>query len=200
MYCPGCGCEVADTIVFCPQCRFQFRETDDSPVVTDTTIPDTPGPRGEIDGTMFEPSPDMFSDIYCPNCGYKVDDSSVFCPQCRFQFREVPDRPATSGDMVRDVPGHEERIDESIIEERYEGFTDKELRQLKVQLLQPAVLVVLIISLVMYTVISTVPFIPISVAGLNFGVTGIVCLACGLVAGLVFYVIAQGSLKKFRCR
>jgi hypothetical protein len=72
--------------------------------------------------------------------------------------------------------------------------------QLEVQLKAPTVLVVLIISLFMYTVISTIPFIPITVAGLHFGVTGIVCLACGLFTGIIFFFLARRSLAKFRYR
>jgi hypothetical protein len=138
--------------------------------------------------------------MQCPDCGYEVDDSAVFCPQCRFQFREGADGLVTTGDMVRDVPEHGEIIDESIFEERSRGFSVKELRQLKVQLVQTAVLVVLIISLFVYTVISTVPLIPLTIAGLNFSMTGILSLAGGLMAGTVFFVISQRSLKKFRYR
>jgi hypothetical protein len=51
-----------------------------------------------------------------------------------------------------------------------------------------------------YSVISTVPFIPVTLAGLNFGVTGIVSLACGIVAGIVFFFLIKRSLVKFRYR
>jgi hypothetical protein len=138
--------------------------------------------------------------MQCPDCGYEVDDRTVFCPQCRFQFREGADGLVTTGAMVRDVPEHGEIIDESIFEERSRGFSAKELRQLKVQLVQTAILVVLIISLFVYTAISTVPLIPLTIAGLNFSMTGILSLAGGLMAGTVFFVISQRSLKKFRYR
>jgi hypothetical protein len=138
--------------------------------------------------------------MQCPDCGYDVDNSAVFCPQCRFQFRDTSDRPVIPGTTIPDTPVHDVGIDESIFEQTPQAFSDKELRQLEVQLLAPAVLIVLIISLFTYAVISTVPFIPITLAGLNFGVTGIVCLACGLVAGMVFYVIVRRGLKKFQYR
>ncbi|MDD1683521.1 MAG: zinc-ribbon domain-containing protein [Methanoregula sp.] len=137
--------------------------------------------------------------MQCPDCGYEVDDTAVFCPHCRFQFRDTDDRPVVPGTPV-DTPVHDVRIDESIFEQTPQTFSDRELKQLEVQLLAPAVLIVLIISLFTYTVISTVPFIPITLAGLNFGVIGIICLVCGLVAGMVFFILARRSLRKFRYR
>ncbi|HSA37834.1 MAG TPA: zinc ribbon domain-containing protein [Methanoregula sp.] len=148
---------------------------------------------------MFEQSPDEVSSMYCPNCGYKVDNEVVFCPQCRFQFRET-DSVAPAGNIVSDESGYREFVDEGINEVRLKGFSDKELRELKVQLLQPTFLIILIISLIIYSVISTVPLIPLSIAGLTFRVNGIVSLSCGLVGGMLFLIIAQRSLKKFRYR
>jgi hypothetical protein len=138
--------------------------------------------------------------MQCPDCGYEVDDTAVFCPQCRFRFREIDDTQAFPDTTVPDIPVHEGETGESIFKQAPKAFSDKELMQLKVQLMAPTVLVVLIISLFTYTVISTVPFIPITLAGLSFGVTGIICLACGLLAGIVFFLLARLSLAKFRYR
>jgi hypothetical protein len=143
--------------------------------------------------------------MQCPDCGYDADDAAIFCPQCRFQFRDVIEEPIQDTGTVIDMPDRGVIADESILEETQsfatqKAFTDKELRQLEVQLLQPAVLVVLIIALVSYTVLSAVPFIPLTIAGLNFGVTGIICLACGLFFGIVFFFITRRSLLKFRFR
>ena len=136
--------------------------------------------------------------MHCPGCGYEADDEAVFCPQCRFRFRDIA---AAPGDTFEDLPGRGVVApDDGIFEERQNTFTAKELRQLEVQLMQPAVLVVLIASLFTYTVISTVPFVPIAIAGLNFGVTGLLCLACGLSAGMVFFFLSSKSLAKFRYR
>jgi len=138
--------------------------------------------------------------MQCPGCGYEAEDTAVFCPQCRYQFRHSAGEPAATGDMGRDGPGYESIADDSFFEETSRRFPDKELIQLEVQLITPAVLVVLLISLVTYTVIAAIPFIPITVAGLSFGVTGIVCLACGLVAGILFFVLTRSFLRKFRFR
>jgi len=145
--------------------------------------------------------------MQCPGCGYEADDAAIFCPQCRFQFRKGADEPlfreeinepAAPADTVIDLPEHGMIDDDSIFEEAQKGFSRKELRLLEVQLIQPAVLIVLVISLVVYTVISAVPFIPISIAGQSFGVTGIICLSFGLAAGMVFFILARRSLGKFR--
>jgi hypothetical protein len=138
--------------------------------------------------------------MQCPDCGYDADDAAVFCPQCRFRFRNEEDGPAVATETTADMANHGFDADESIFETPPGGFSEKELRQLEVQLIQPTVLIVLIISLGMYTVISTVPFIPLTIAGLNFGITGILCLACGVLAGILFFVLSRQSLAKFRCR
>jgi hypothetical protein len=143
--------------------------------------------------------------MQCPDCGYEADESSIFCPQCRFQFRDIIEEPVHAGDTMIDLPERGVIADERIPEETHakeihKALTDRELLQLEVQLIQPAVLIVLIISLFMYTVISTIPFIPITLAGLNFGVPGIICLACGLFSGIVFLFVARRLLAGFRYR
>ena len=138
----------------------------------------------------------------CPDCGYETDNAAVFCPQCRYRFRDTIEEPAYN-DTIIDMPERGIVADESVFEEsqpeeRLHAFSDKELRQLEVQLLQPSVLVVLIIALVSYTILSAVPFIPLTIARLDIGVTGIIALACGIVAGMVFFFITRRSLRKFR--
>jgi len=111
-----------------------------------------------------------------------------------------------AGDTIIDLPQRGIIADESDYEEprpeegRLQPFTEKELVQLNVQLVQPAVLIVLIIALFSYAVLYTVPFIPLPVAGMSINITGIICLFCGIVAGLVFYFLARRSLRKSRFR
>lgn len=142
--------------------------------------------------------------MYCPDCGYETDDAVIFCPQCRFQFREAPGEPVPP-DKGTGLPGRSITEEESLFEvprseAGLKAFTGKELRQMEVQLLQPAVLVVLVIALSSYTVLSAVPFIPVTIAGISLGVTGIVCLVSGLVAGIIFFFLARVWLRKFRYR
>jgi hypothetical protein len=141
--------------------------------------------------------------MQCPDCGYEADEASVFCPQCRFQFRDIIEEPAPYTDTIIDLPERGVIADENILDEVQPAglqrmFSDRELVQLQVQLITPAVLVVLILSLLTYTVISAVPFVPLTIAGLDFGITGIICLACGLFSGLVFFFLVRRWLKKSR--
>jgi len=137
--------------------------------------------------------------MQCPDCGYEVDDTVVFCPRCRFQFRETDTAPAADA-AGSHPPLHDTEIDAAFFEETQNGFSDKEIRLLEVQLLQPAVLVALIISLFTYALVLNIPFVPVTIGGLSFGVTGIVCLTCGLLAGFVFYHLELRSLVQFRYR
>jgi hypothetical protein len=137
--------------------------------------------------------------MQCPDCGYEVDDTVVFCPRCRYQFRKTDTAPA-AGAAGTHPPLHDTEIDDTFFEESRNGFSDKEIRLLEVQLLQPAVLVVVIIALFTYSLVLNVPFIPVTIAGLSFGVTGIVCLTCGLLAGFAFYYLELRSLVRFRYR
>lgn len=142
----------------------------------------------------------------CPDCGYEADDASIFCPQCRFRFRDIIEEPDMAGDTIIDLPQRGIIADERDFEEprpeerRLQAFTEKELVQLNVQLVQPAVLVVLIIALFLYAVLYTVPFVPLSIAGMSIGITAIIGLFCGVVAGMVFYFLARRSLVKIRYR
>ena len=137
--------------------------------------------------------------MQCPDCGYDADDAAIFCPQCRFRFRDIPEEPVQEEDTIIDPPERGIIADETILEETPPGkrpgaFSDSELLQLEVQLLQPAALVVLIIALVTYTVLSAIPFAPVTIAGLNFSITGILCFTCGLIFGIVFFFVARRLL------
>ncbi len=135
----------------------------------------------------------------CPDCGYQVDDAAVFCPNCRFRFRDSMDAGDESGTLIPDTTAQEE-VFENFVAGIPRRFSVKELRMLEVPLLQTAVLVLLVISLFLYTLIGAIPFTPVTVAGISVGVTGVICLAGGLVAGLLFFFLARRSLAKFRYR
>lgn len=144
--------------------------------------------------------------MQCPDCGYEVQDTSNFCPHCRFQFRNIiEEEPPQAADTFIDLPERGIISDERVLEEPRSGeilrtFSEKELRQLEIQLLQPSVLVVLIVALFTYSVLYSVPFVPLSVAGLNLGFTGVISLASGIIAGLVFHFLMKRSLRNSRYR
>ncbi len=147
--------------------------------------------------------PEYILGMQCPYCGYEVDDDAVFCPQCRFQFREVAEEQGDARDRFIKISKRGVTIDESLFEETKKtrkGFSEKELRELRVQLITPAVLVILMVSLFVYTVISSISLPLVTVAGFTFGLTGIICLSCGLLAGIIFFAVTQWSLRNFRYR
>jgi hypothetical protein len=140
----------------------------------------------------------------CPDCGHETDNAAVFCPQCRYRFRDAIEEPAY-GETIIDLPERGIVADESVFEkpqpeERTHAFTDRELRQMEVRLLQPSLLVVLIIALFSYTTLASVPFVPLTIAGLDIGMTGIISFTCGIVTGMVFFLMTRRSLRKFRYR
>jgi hypothetical protein len=90
--------------------------------------------------------------------------------------------------------------DRHIPAEGGQRFSDRELTMLGVQLIQPAVLVVLITVLFVYAIIGTLPLVPQPPAGVNVWVTGILCLAAGLVAGALFFFLAKRTLANSRFR
>lgn len=144
--------------------------------------------------------------MQCPGCGCEVQDASNFCPHCRFQFRDIVEEESLTGaDTFIDLPERGIIADERVLEEPRTGeilrtFSEKELRQLEIQLLQPSVLIVLIVALFTYSVLYSVPFVPLSFAGLNLSFTGVICLASGIVAGLVFHFLMKRSLRNTRYR
>ena len=125
--------------------------------------------------------------MQCPNCGYDADDEAFFCPQCRFQFRDSEGaRPiilCQEDDLFEDKPG---------------TFSKKELKQLEIQLFQPALLLVLLVSLGTYIILSPLPLVPLTLSGLNIPLAGPVSFLTGLVVGILFFLLTRRSLKKYR--
>ena len=147
--------------------------------------------------------------MQCPDCGYDADDAAVFCPQCRYQFRDIiEEEPLYTADTLIDLPERGIITDERVLDEDLppnheipaaeQRFSAKEIVQLDIQLLQPSMLVVLIVALVAYSVLSAVPFIPLTWDGISFSITGLVCLAAGLFSGLVFFLLVRHSLRSSR--
>lgn len=151
--------------------------------------------------------------MQCPDCGYMADDAAVFCPRCRFQFREAFGGPVFPEE--EDVPGPTEPFfdlpERRMIEDdpvpadtgsnerkAAEAFTEKERRFLAASLLQTSVLVVLIGAGVTWTAIAEVPFVSVTAYGLSFGIAGILSLCAGLFAGVLFFLIARRQLGTFR--
>jgi hypothetical protein len=125
--------------------------------------------------------------MQCPDCGYEVDDAVVFCPRCRYQFREVQD----SGCQ-------EIQMEDPLFEDEITGFSKKELRKLEVQLLQPALFLVVVVSAGLYLLVSPLQLFTLQLSGLSIAVGAGLSFLIGIAAGLLFFFLACKSLRKFR--
>lgn len=137
--------------------------------------------------------------MQCPDCGYHTDDAAVFCPNCRFQFRESAGYRDEAEAPVPDAT-LKRPVFQNFIADLPKRFSKKEIRLMEVHIFQTAVLVVLVVSLFLYSVFGTVEVIPFIVADLNISMTGAICLAGGLITGLIFFFLAKRSLARFRFR
>ena len=124
--------------------------------------------------------------MHCPDCGYEVDDRAVFCPQCRHHFESGEPDP------------QEILAGDPLFEEEPSGFTPKELRHLEVELLQPSLFLVLIVSAGLYFLVAPLRALSISTAGLSIAPGAGIALLIGIAAGLVFYYFERHALRKFR--
>ncbi len=132
----------------------------------------------------------------CPACGYQADDAAVFCPNCRYQFRE------DTGEEPEPVPdtSAQEEVFENFVAEIPRKFSGKELRMMGVMLQQSAIIVVFIIAIFTYLIIGQVPFVSVSLGSLTLGMAGLISLAAGLAAGIIFFLSSRRSLARFRYR
>jgi hypothetical protein len=130
----------------------------------------------------------------CPECGYDVEDGANFCPQCRHAFRETgPAFGSLVPDPAVDSPVHAPGNDEIP-----EGFSGKELRYLKVQLLQPSLFVVAGVAITGYLTVPQVQNYSFEAFGHSFPSGGAMCVLAGIVVGGIFYWGMSARLAKFR--
>lgn len=79
MKCRSCGAELKDGDVFCPECGARMDEPDsDRTVILDQE-------EEEEEGTKAQKQPQP-EDVYCPNCGMKLQLGDVFCDRCGYQL------------------------------------------------------------------------------------------------------------------
>jgi Zn finger protein HypA/HybF involved in hydrogenase expression len=182
MYCPDCGYKVDDHAVFCPRCRHHFPEI----VESDPREIPAGDPLFEEAAAGF---PAKKIRMHCSVCGHEVDDQAVFCPRCGHHFPEnvEPDpREVSAGDPL--------------FEQEVMGFSAKELRHLEVELLQPSLFLVLVVSAGLYFFIPPLQVFTFSMSGLTITPGAGLALLIGLAGGLLFFYTARHSLRKFRSR
>jgi len=137
----------------------------------------------------------------CPECGYDVDGSANFCPRCRHRFRDPEPEPDILADPMApgDAPvlpayGSEDFI-EPVPEERFSG---KEIQFLKIQLIQPAMLLVAGVAIAGYVSLPQLQAMTFAYRDISVPAGGAVCLVAGIVVGAIFYWGMSARLGRYR--
>jgi hypothetical protein len=141
------------------------------------------------------------STMECPECGYDVEEGANFCPQCRHRFPEPePEPDILAGMPVGEVPvlpayGSEDFSEPATDEERFSG---KELQFLKIQLIQPAMLLVAGVALAGYVTVPQLQTVTFAYRNIAVPAGGAICLFAGLIVGGIFYWGMSARLKGFK--
>lgn len=128
--------------------------------------------------------------MQCPFCGSDgLAGDVVFCPHCRYQFRPVDP-----------VAGEESRDSGVLPVQDYCGAPpgpepEGEARIPEVLLIQPAILFMIFIAVVVYTVIGSLPAFGVRIAGSVVNMAGLVCLLTGAISAWAFYRLMLARLR-----
>jgi hypothetical protein len=120
----------------------------------------------------------------CPACGYDgIAEEALFCPHCRHKFQELE-----FDEMFESPPVYEPEQPE---EHGVSGdlFVENQVRQIQVQLLQPAILVMLSTAAVLYLASGRIADLAVTVAAYEIRYGGFLCLLAGAIVGWIFYRI-----------
>jgi hypothetical protein len=122
--------------------------------------------------------------MQCPTCGYEgIAEEACFCPNCRYQFR-VPEN-----DVVFDS-SPPDGMDYYSPRARDSGkLTKKEIRILEIQLLQPAFLLMLALTVVFYTASSRIAELSFMVSSTEIRYGGFLCFGAAAVIAWIVYRI-----------
>jgi len=133
----------------------------------------------------------------CPECGADVDGSANFCPMCRHRFQESLDlddsdaAPETEQATVTSSP-------EPSTDQDPDRFSGKELQYLKVQLIQPSMLLIAAVAITGYFSVPQVQTITIIVRDTPVPAGGAISLLAGIIVGGLFYAVMAARLARFR--
>lgn len=122
--------------------------------------------------------------MQCPACGYEGDaDEACFCSRCRHQYR-VPD-----DGIVFDNPSDLSSEQREAARADQDAFTEKEIRFIRVLLIQPAVLLMVGIAAGVYLSSSRISQLSIPAGGYEIPCGAFLSLAIGFVLAWIFYLI-----------
>jgi hypothetical protein len=122
--------------------------------------------------------------MQCPACGYDgIAEEASFCPNCRHPFRE------TESDVIFESPPQYLPEPRPARKSPKEKLTRKEMLQFEVQLLQPAVILMLALAAVFYLSSGRIAELSVSVLSSEIRYGGVLCLIAGAVIAWIFYRI-----------
>ena len=123
--------------------------------------------------------------MQCPICGYEgIDEEACFCPHCRYQFIEPEPDAIFESPVLYEPPRHQTGTSKA------EGrFSKKEIHQMEVQLLQPAILLMIVIAAVSYLAFGQMPQLAVRISSVEIPYGGFLSLFVGAVIAWVFYRI-----------
>jgi hypothetical protein len=129
--------------------------------------------------------------MQCPACGYEgIAEDVVFCPHCRYQFREV-------GEDIyfEDLPSpaYPARHECAMTDQK---LSKKEIQLAKIQLLQPVVILILVIAGALYLSSPRVGQLSIMVSTLEIFYGSILCLVTGAVIAGIFYLVVAHRIGR----
>lgn len=122
--------------------------------------------------------------MQCPICGYEgIAEEACFCPHCRYQFLE-PD-----SEIFESPPHYPPQRWAGTTTPADGRFSKKEIHQLEVQLLQPAIILMLTFAVVFYIAIGRMPELAVRVSSVEIPYGGIISLLVGAIIAWIFYRI-----------
>jgi hypothetical protein len=128
--------------------------------------------------------------MQCPACGYDpVDDEAWFCPNCRYQFRGP--EPGETGE--RSPPYEPEP--EAWQERDGDAGGIPGIRGIQVQLLQPALMVMLASAAILYLASGQVAGLAFTFASFEIRYGAFLCLVTGAIIGWIFYRIVLFRIR-----
>jgi hypothetical protein len=129
--------------------------------------------------------------MQCPSCGYDgIAEEVVFCPHCRYQFR------VTDDDIIfENPPDHPARITYDTLHPDRK-FSEADIRLAKLQLLQPAILLMIATAGALYLSTPRIAQMSIVVSGTDVFYGSILCLILGAATAGIFYLVLAWRIRK----